>query len=231
MANRASIIKARVANRGNGSGGTTAPPKAAGGPNVGQAHGFQMGVGGGGALPTPPPAPPAPKPAPHMPWDAQFELASAGAEKGYGDKQAYLGSKRLITQQGYGMDPGFNDYANNPFSRAALLRQSFDSATRGTTNSYAAGGHLYSGALHNAQGANRSSYDQNYDSLNREYLTDLGDIDREGAQALEDREGKINDAGWQRLQTAQSQPLEPETSPKVKQKAKQKHKDKKKGKR
>jgi hypothetical protein len=165
-----------------------------------------------------------------MPWDSQYELSAAGAEKNYGDSMAYLNSKRLQAQQAYGIDPGFNDYANNPFSRAALLRKSWDTNVRGTTNSYAAQGQLYAGSVHNAQHANRFNYDQGYDELNRSYLADLGQIDREGAEAAERREAAINDAGWQRLQSAQDDPLEPQTSPNVRNKAKQKHQNKKKGK-
>ena len=59
-----------------------------------------------------------------MPWDAPYNSAVAGADKAYGDKYAYLQAKRLTTQQDFGIDQGFNDYANNPFSRAALLRKS-----------------------------------------------------------------------------------------------------------
>lgn len=260
MAQRAQVIKARVAARpatggssaprtagpqhAPGSGGTQAPASAGKPSGVGAAHGFQMGLAGntpanpgpltgniggnvGAGLPGGAPA------APHMPWDAQYELAAGGAEKAYGNTHAYLQSKKLMTQQDYGIAPGFNDYANNPFSRAALLRKSYDTSVRGSTNSYAAGGHLYGGSLRNAQTANRGQYDQGYNDLNKGYLGDLGNIDQEDAQALEDRNNKINEAGWQRLQTAQSQPLEPETSPEtgnVNKKAKQKRNAKKKGK-
>jgi hypothetical protein len=235
--NRPSIIKARVANRPTGgtaaprtagpkqprgSGGTSAPAAAARGPKYGLGTGQTRGgiapgqpLGGGpGGPPGPgvPGAPAAPASAP-MPWDAQYNSSVAGADKNYGDKYAYLQSKRLTTEQNFGIDPGFNDYANNPYSRAALLRKSYDTAVRGSTNSYAAAGHLYSGSLHNAQGANRGAYDQGYDALNKEYLASLGDIDHESAQALEDRENARNEAEWQRLQTAQGEPLEPQTAP------------------
>lgn len=165
-----------------------------------------------------------------MPWDAQYERVVGGADKNYGNTMAYLNSKRLQAQQAYGIAPGFNDYANNPFSRAALLRKSWDTNVRGTTNSYAAQGQLYAGSVHNAQQANRFKYDTGYDELNRDYLADVGQIDREGAEAAERREGTINDAGWQRLQSAQGEPLEPQTAPGVRNKAKQKHQNKKKGK-
>jgi hypothetical protein len=148
-----------------------------------------------------------------LPWDAQYNLSAGGAEKAYGDKLAYLGSQRTVAKQNYGIDPGFNDYATNPYSRAALLRKSYDTAARGSNTSYAARGQLYAGSLANAQGANRSNYDLGYDSLNKEYVSSLGELDQQEAEAKEAKENAILEAGWRRLEGLANEPLEPEAAP------------------
>jgi hypothetical protein len=53
----------------------------------------------------------------------------------------------------------------NPFSQAMQLQDAYHANRLGNTNSYAAQGQLYSGALQNAQGAADKSYAQGYDAL------------------------------------------------------------------
>lgn len=222
MAERVGQIQARVANRQAlgprplGSGGTPAPAAAAksGTTGLGKAKiAPSPGKLGPGRpvspIAKPVGAPAVPAVAPTLPWDAQYNLASSGAERNYGNKLAGLGAQRVIAQQNYGIDPGFNDYANNPYSRAALLRKAYEANSQGDTTSYAARGQLYAGSLVNAQAADQSDYNQGYNALNKEYLQNLSQIDQEKAQALEARENAINEAGWQRLEAAQNAPLEP----------------------
>lgn len=202
------------------TGGTTAPASAA--------KSYTTGLGGGMVAPNPgqlgqaqnlaPKANPAvaaaaAKPPAPTPWDTQYELTRGGAEKGYGDTVAGLGAKRTMTQQAYGIDPGFNDPAQNPLSRAAMLKKAWMTANRGSNTSFAARGQLYAGSLANARGANQSNYELGYDELNKSYLADLNQIDAEGARALEDKEGRISEAGWKRLEALQGAPLEPAPAP------------------
>lgn len=56
----------------------------------------------------------------------------------------------------------------NPFSKAALLKRSYDQQREGTTNSMAAQGQLYSGALLNARGNQQFGYEANQDSLSKQ---------------------------------------------------------------
>lgn len=73
--------------------------------------------------------------------------------------------------QSYGYDPtgalitGGADL--NPYAQAAVLKRNYDNSVRGTTNSYAAQGQLYSGALKNAQAANDYGYGLSSDQLQR----------------------------------------------------------------
>ncbi len=59
---------------------------------------------------------------------------------------------------------------SNPFSRAALLQRSYDNAKRGTTNSMAAAGQLYSGALQNAQNENARGFQQGDNALRQAFV-------------------------------------------------------------
>jgi hypothetical protein len=49
--------------------------------------------------------------------------------------------------------------SSNPFSKAAMLQESYNRSKLGTTNSLAAQGQLYSGAMINAQNENASVFD------------------------------------------------------------------------
>jgi hypothetical protein len=69
----------------------------------------------------------------------------------------------------YGFDNTGGIDPNNPYSRAALLQRSYQDAQRGNTNSYAAAGQLYSGALGRAQSRSYQDYDIGLDRLKTQY--------------------------------------------------------------
>jgi hypothetical protein len=75
------------------------------------------------------------------------QKTSALADYGYGATYDADGNVASLT-----VDP------NNPYSRAAQLKRSYDQSKTGTTNSLAARGQLYSGAMTNAQDANDRGY-------------------------------------------------------------------------
>jgi hypothetical protein len=63
---------------------------------------------------------------------------------------------------------GWTD-TSNPFSQAALLKQAYTNRQRGTTNSLAARGQLYSGAYANQQAIDTRQNDQAVDSSRRAF--------------------------------------------------------------
>lgn len=65
----------------------------------------------------------------------------------------------LTFDYGYNADGTAN--SANPFSRAMLLEDTYNNSRRGTSNSLAAQGQGFSGALANAQGINDTTYAQN----------------------------------------------------------------------
>lgn len=64
----------------------------------------------------------------------------------------------------------------NPFSRAALLKRSYQQATAGNTNSMAARGQLYSGALQRAQNETGRQNLQAQDSLIKDFASRFGGL-------------------------------------------------------
>lgn len=82
-----------------------------------------------------------------------------------------LGNAEGAYQQGntnfdYGYNPDGSINASNPYSRAALLQLGYENQQRGTTNSMAARGQLYSGAIENQRGIDSRGYAVN-ESNNR----------------------------------------------------------------
>lgn len=101
----------------------------------------------------------APPPTP-QPFDPQAELAriTAGRNVALGNAESAYQQGNLTFDYGYNADGSQN--TANPYSRAAMLRQAYDASRLGTTNSLAAQGQLYSGAMANAQGRNDRNYAQ-----------------------------------------------------------------------
>jgi hypothetical protein len=138
----------------------------------------QNAVGGfplPGGLGTAPVAVPAPtaavggdgaQPQPEDPFLASQRLAATNNIK-LGDAESAWQQGQLQRQSGFDATGNLvtsgADY--NPFSQAMQLQDSWHANKLGTTNSLAAQGQLYSGAMVNAQGAADKGYAQGYDAL------------------------------------------------------------------
>jgi len=109
-----------------------------------------------------------PKP---LPFDAQYTTDVAGANRDYN-----FGSAQLAQQQSQlGYETGIGD-PTNPYSRSALLEQTYQRNQRGSTNSYAGAGQLYSGALQNASNSNTSDFFQGQHQIGYDYLKALSGL-------------------------------------------------------
>lgn len=96
-------------------------------------------------------------------------------------KTGYLAQSRdILKDYGYQEGPAAFQFGavdpNNPFSKAALLKQSFERAQRGNTNSYAARGLGFSGAAQRAQNNTLSEYQQGENSLLTALRQNLGQL-------------------------------------------------------
>jgi hypothetical protein len=145
--------------------------------------------------PAPPPKTPAAQapytaPGPDESWkDQTYFDTTSGISKGLDNLKGYLVNSGKGLSADYGIDytgdpvngaSGFNIADNvdvtNPFSRAALLKKSYQQATAGNTNSMAARGQLYSGALQNAQNETGRQNLQAQDSLIKDFSGRFGGL-------------------------------------------------------
>lgn len=107
------------------------------------------------------PIPPAAPVAQPQPVDPAFEQAKLTASRNIAlsNSEGAYQTGNLNFDYGYNSDGTVN--TANPYSRAALYQLDYENNQRGTTNSMAARGQLYSGALINQQGINSSNYARN----------------------------------------------------------------------
>lgn len=118
------------------------------------------GVGGNN------PAPIVPTPQPEDPYLTLQRLQATNNVQ-LGDAESAWQQGQLQRSSGFdasgNLVTGGADFT--PFSQAMQLQDAYHANQRGTTNSYAAQGQLYSGAYQNAQGIADKSYAQGYDAL------------------------------------------------------------------
>jgi hypothetical protein len=144
-----------------------------------------------------------------MPWDSAYEASASAARAKYQNALAALGYNRTSLQQDYGLDAGFNDYKANPYSRAAELQNSYERANRASQTSMGAAGHLYSGSTQNQLTYNAVSKDRGYNDLRTAYQNALQEIRNKELGAGDEMNEALANAMWQRVEAAQSQPLDP----------------------
>lgn len=144
-------------------------------PGVGKLRPPQVGA----QQPAKPKAPPAPQPAAQpLPVDPVHTAQVAGINRRLGDSLAFLGQEESQIGQEYGLTD-----TSNPFNRAAMLQRSYDQQQRFNTNSMAARGQLYSGALQARRNETQFGFLRDKDSLSRDFTRLMSDIQRRRAQA------------------------------------------------
>lgn len=152
------------------------------------------------AMMTPPPT--------SQPWDANYESTVGGINRDRDSSIASIDQQTTAAKQAYGFDD-----LSDPFSKIALLKETFANSQRGNTNSLAAQGQLYSGALQNAQDATQHGYDVNYDATRRDYDAVLADLQTRRTGALNKATDDTAAADWARTQTALANRPDPATLP------------------
>ena len=99
----------------------------------------------------------------------------------------------------YGFALAGNLDASNPFSRAALLQDSYRRAQRGTRNSFASAGQLYSGAQQRGQGETTRQFDIGFDQLVKGYQGAQGQVTLSELAAYANAAGGVGSGAFQAL--------------------------------
>lgn len=160
----------------------------------------------------PPIAPAAPTSAPGgMPWDAHYEDAVGGINANRDTALAGIAHDEMGVKQQYGFDD-----LSDPFSKIQLLKRTFADSQRGNTNSMAAAGHLYSGALDNAQAETQHGYDASYDATRREYDSLLEGLQTRRTGVQHDATDQTAAADWDRVQSGLANRPDPASLPAAK---------------
>lgn len=113
-----------------------------------------------------------------LPYDALYEDAVARRQRNLTNTMGQLQFEETDLNQTYN-DP------SNPFNQLAMAKRAFEQQKRGATNSMAARGQLYSGALQNQQNEIRFGHERTNDDLARAYARARQGIvaRRQGAQS------------------------------------------------
>lgn len=133
-------------------------------------------------------------PGPDQSWqDSTYNQGQSAITQGLSNLGGYLNQGAQGLGSDYGVSgggdvtnfdpahpPAFSIADNvdvtNPFSRAALLKRAHNQNQAGNTNSMAAAGQLYSGALQNAQNNEGFQYQGGKDSLLKDFASKYGDL-------------------------------------------------------
>jgi hypothetical protein len=132
-----------------------------------------------GTQPNPGVLPAAPKPTPQAPpidpiYTEQLGLNQRGLDQTLAD----IGFQRGQIGQTYGFTEQGTLDISNPYNQAALLQKSYQQGQRGTTNSMAGRGQLYSGAHQRNLDEGTFQYGRSYDALRRQATNAYGQLTR-----------------------------------------------------
>lgn len=101
-----------------------------------------------------------------LPWDSAAEGKTANASLQFKGTAEQIAANKDIGLREFGLDPGYNDWKNNPYSQAAILQHNHESNEAGLK--VTAGQALYSGQTGNAQGIEAGRRNQAFVGLGNE---------------------------------------------------------------
>lgn len=142
-------------------------------------------------------------------WNAEYEANVGNLNRNFADAQAQLGAKETSIKANYGFDP---QYANDPYTRAAIMRDSWQKNRKATSTSSFARGHGYDGSTSNALNAADEAYGRDFDTAQREYQQELSGVTSDRLQADRDLREGIAAAEARRLEDAMDSYKELDTS-------------------
>jgi len=147
----------------------------------------------------------------NLPPDASYDQQVALLQRQRDQQLAALVGERTRTLSDYGFQEGPNGALtfdpNNPFSKSAVMKKTFDTNRRSIAQSMGSGGQLYSGAFQNAQDLIGRNQLQSEDALQKNVLAFLARNTSQRAQALTGYETSAAQAEGDRIGRFQSNPL------------------------
>jgi hypothetical protein len=134
------------------------------------------------------------------PFDAGLTSAYGTADTNYANTLAAINAQQPAIQRTYGFNESGEVDPSNPFGRAQLLQRSYQQSKRGTNNSMAARGQLYSGATQRALNDAQFNYQANDAALRNEYGQRLAELSAQRAVAANTRNDAKASAYWDWVQ-------------------------------
>lgn len=165
---------------------------------------------------------PAPPATGGLPPDPAYDQQLAGLGRTRDDTLDALRTQRHNTLLDYGYTSSEDSSGNvtgvafdpsNPYSQAALMLRNYRQRQAGTTNSMAARGQLYSGALVDAQDATTTNYNVGEDRLQKALLGFLARNSQAQGRAKSDYETQAGVAEGEAVARAPKNPLYDATAP------------------
>lgn len=134
-----------------------------------------------------------------LPPDPIYQSDVGLAGYGYNNTLAGINYDRTDLSQTTGFNAEGGLDTTNPFSIAANLQRRYQQQQAGTTNSMAAAGQLYSGALRRARGEDYYQYQRSYDSARRDAARGFQGLTERQGQAYFNYATGLNQANSDRL--------------------------------
>lgn len=159
------------------------------------------------------PAAPAPGPktgpffdtAATLPETPEYAIDRGRIDRDLHQAEADITARELETEREF----GFND-VSNPYSRAAMLKQSYERSRGGAEISLAGRGQLYAGSFQNEMATQRGNYEQGVATERKNYQETLNRLARARADARQRASDLRTDVETERL-AAISRPPEEES--------------------
>ena len=154
----------------------------------------------------------------NLPVDATYDQTVGLLGRQRTEQLAGIAGERVRTLSDYGFNEGANGALtfdpNNPFSKAAVLKQTYDTNRRSTGQSMGAGGQLYGGAFQNSQDLINRNQLQSEDAQTKALTAFLARNTGQTTKANTDYETGVTTADSDRIARFQSNPnYDPAASP------------------
>jgi hypothetical protein len=181
-------------------------------PSWGRQPGLRTG-GGAAAVPGVPASAvgPAQYSLTNLPVDASYDAQVAALQQQRANTLAALAGERTRSLSDYGFQEGPNGALtfdpNNAFSKAAVMKKTYDTNRRSTAQSMGSGGQLYAGSFQNAQDLIGRNQLQSEDALQKNVAAFLARNTGQRTDALTGYETAVGQAYGDRVGRFQNNPL------------------------